>query len=149
MDKQVIETIDMGAYEIRKEKWRMGEDDEWSDMESAYSKKDGSYIGNVDTAIVLCDSKGILPECMDDEHNVASIGFCRREQKWYGWSHRALFGFGIGDVVEEGDCSASSGWIDGITPEGKPDPLVLPVGFRAETLDDARRMAVAFASSVG
>jgi len=148
MDKQILDVIKMGAYEIRLEKWRMGEDDDWTEMGAAYSTKDGSYIGNVDDAISLCEDKGILPECIDDSHNTASIGFCQREQKWYGWSHRAIFGFGVGDVVKEEDCTASSGWIDGVDPEGNPDPLVLPVGFHAKSLDDARRMAVAFASSV-
>lgn len=25
--------------------------------------------------------------------------------KWYGWSHRAMYGFGIGDKVKKGDCA--------------------------------------------
>jgi hypothetical protein len=25
--------------------------------------------------------------------------------KWYGWSHRAVYGFGIGDKVKTGDCA--------------------------------------------
>lgn len=25
--------------------------------------------------------------------------------KWYGWSHRAVYGFGIGDKVKKGDCT--------------------------------------------
>lgn len=28
-----------------------------------------------------------------------SIGFNPEEQKWYGWSHRAIYGFGIGSTV--------------------------------------------------
>lgn len=31
------------------------------------------------------------------------MGFSDREQKWYGWSHRAVVGFGIGDMVFEVD----------------------------------------------
>jgi len=31
-----------------------------------------------------------------------NIGFSEKEQKWYGWSHRAIFGFGIGSKVEPG-----------------------------------------------
>lgn len=26
------------------------------------------------------------------------LGFSEVNQKWYGWSHRAIFGFGIGDM---------------------------------------------------
>lgn len=25
--------------------------------------------------------------------------------KWYGWSHRAMYGFGIGDKIKKGDCA--------------------------------------------
>ncbi|WP_138438568.1 hypothetical protein [Marinobacter alexandrii] len=33
-----------------------------------------------------------------------TIGFNPKEQKWYGWSHRAIFGFGIGSTCKRGDC---------------------------------------------
>lgn len=33
-----------------------------------------------------------------------NIGFSEDEQKWYGWSHRAIYGFGIGSEVRKGDC---------------------------------------------
>jgi len=29
------------------------------------------------------------------------LGFSEKEQKWYGWSHRAIEGFGIGDMIFE------------------------------------------------
>jgi len=32
-----------------------------------------------------------------------SIGFNEKEQKWYGWSHRAVASFGIGDKIFEED----------------------------------------------
>lgn len=38
-------------------------------------------------------------------HNVASIGFSESETKWYGWSHRAIYGFTIGSEVKRGDCA--------------------------------------------
>ena len=76
-----------------------------------------------------------------DKHGIKStsigIGFSEKEQKWYGWSHRAIYGFGIGDEVKEGDCCASAA-------PGK----ALPVGFKAKTLNDAKKMAEAFAESV-
>lgn len=31
------------------------------------------------------------------------IGFNEREQKWYGWSHHAIYGFGIGSITKKGD----------------------------------------------
>lgn len=47
-----------------------------------------------------------LPEWKSrSPHAVACIGFSETEQKWYGWSHRAIFGFGIGSEVKKGDCA--------------------------------------------
>ncbi len=142
------EVIDQGAYELRPEEWRMGDGDPWTPMKQAYTKA-GHYIGAHDDAIRLCDNLGILPELKRADSNTCSIGFCEREQKWYGWSHRAIFGFGIGDAVSEGDCTASSGWTQEWLDEHPEDADgSLPVGFVAATLEDAKRMAVAFADSV-
>lgn len=65
---------------------------------------DGAYIGNVETARHLVHNRGIAPELRETTDSVCSVGFCQSEQKWYGWSHRAMFGFGIGSKVSKGDC---------------------------------------------
>jgi len=93
-------------------------------------------------------SRGISPEKSSPTDDVCSIGFCAAESKWYGWSHRAIFGFGIGDVAEEGDCTTTSGFIDGYLENHPDEDRRVPVGFEAKTLDDAKRMAIAFADSV-
>ena len=116
-------------------------------IRSAYTKT-GEYIGEESKAAFLCDDKSIVPECRPG-HQACSIGFCQADQKWYGWSHRAIYGFGIGDEVAEGDCAASSGWTDEYLAEYPDADLSLPVGFTAKTLEDAKRMAIAFADSVG
>ena len=109
----------------------------------------GDYIGNKKMAHFLCAKKGIKPEKISPSNNkVCSIGFCKAEQKWYGWSHRAIFGFGVGDIVKEGDCTANSGWTDEYLKEHPDEDGSLPIGFQAKDLNDARRMAVAFAESV-
>lgn len=73
----------------------------------------GDYIGDKETAEWLCGERGIAPELASPAHKVCSIGFCEREQKWYGWSHRAIYGFGIGSKVERGDCGyVPIGWDD-------------------------------------
>ena len=64
----------------------------------------GHYVGDEETAKFLCDERGIAPQLAQPSHNVCSIGFCEKEQKWYGWSHRAIYGFGIGSIVNKGDC---------------------------------------------
>ncbi len=117
-------------------------------MASAFTTN-GHYVGNAKIAHRLVVRRGIKPELVSGSHNVCSIGFCEREQKWYGWSHRALYGFGVGDAVAEGDLTATSGWTDEWLRKHPEDDISLPVGFKAKTLEDAKRMAVAFAEAVG
>ena len=74
------------------------------EMKSAYTVPDGNYIGDSKTAHFLCTKKGIKPEKSKPDNNVCSIGFCEKEQKWYGWSHRALYGFTIKSTCKKGDC---------------------------------------------
>jgi len=109
----------------------------------------GDYIGDPKSAHYLIVKKGIKPEKISPDMNVCSIGFCEKEQKWYGWSHRAIFGFGIGDKVSEGDCTASSGWTDEYLREHPEEDTSLPTGFTAWDLEDCKKMAIAFAHSVG
>lgn len=125
-------------------------------MRSAFTP-DGYYIGTPVWAHRLIVGMGIKPEItppQDPEANdgkglICTIGFCEREQRWYGWSHRAMFGFGIGYVVKEGDCTASSGWTDEYLAEHPEADLSLPIGFETKTLGDAKRAAIAFADSIG
>jgi len=39
----------------------------------------------------------ISPEKSAPDHSVCSIGKSAKDGKWYGWSHRAVHGFGVGD----------------------------------------------------
>ena len=71
-------------------------------MHSTYSIIDGGYIGDEKWAKKLVH-KGIIPETRVG-NKVCSIGFCAKEQKWYGWSHRAIYGFGIGSTTKPGNC---------------------------------------------
>ncbi len=32
------------------------------------------------------------------------VGFSPKDSKWYGWSHRAIYGFKIGSTCKKGDC---------------------------------------------
>jgi hypothetical protein len=81
----------------------------------AYSNRNGCYIGDEERAEMLFQA-GINPEPSYPEHDYCSIGFCEKEQKWYGWSHRARWGFGVGDQVKKGDiaykASNERDWID-------------------------------------
>lgn len=95
------------GYEIRTEKLT-GDDnpgmaaDEELIMKSAYTPN-GDYIGRSVDAYRLCNVRGIAPEKRWKTSAACSIGFCERKHKWYGWSHRAIFGFGIGDRIFDED----------------------------------------------
>jgi len=72
-------------------------------LEAAYTPE-GLFIGDEGDAKFLIE-RGIKPEIVpNSDHSVCSIGFCEREAKWYGWSHRAIYGFGPGSEVKRGDC---------------------------------------------
>ena len=64
-----------------------------------------------------------------------SIGFSEKEQKWYGFSHRAIHGFKIGDKCKEGDL-------------GVGDEYTFKPGDTLKTLDDCKQRAIDFAKSV-
>lgn len=125
---------DLG-YNIQTERIQVNPGDNWVTIESAYTPK-GLYIGNPKEAYFLCKRLGIKPEVYEDDKVTCTIGFCKKENKWYGWSHRAIYGFGIGDIVSKGDATAGQ------------DPKSLPIGFKATTLEHAKQMAIAFADSV-
>jgi hypothetical protein len=72
-------------------------------MKSAYTH-DGHYIGSPIWGHRICTVRGILPELASPGDNVCSIGYCKRERKWYGWSHRAMYGFKPGSKVKKGHC---------------------------------------------
>ncbi len=72
------------------------------EMVNCYSDYSGYWIGGARTARFLCKKGGILKITKARPgHSVCSIGKNEEEQKWYGWSHRAICGFGIGDRIYE------------------------------------------------
>lgn len=80
-------------------------------MDVAYTVK-GKYIGAVKDAVHLVGDRGIQPQLASRKNAVCSIGFCEKEQKWFGWSHRAIYGFGIGSTISPGDCGYQPSDID-------------------------------------
>lgn len=99
-------------------------------MKIAYNPQ-GDYIGTAKDAYFLCVTKGITPILSSPGHNVCSIGFSTRDGKWYGWSHRAIHGYAVGDEFKQGKIGFD----------------ILP-GFQAECLEDAKLMAMIFAEDV-
>lgn len=145
------------GYEIRTEKCVFGEDDAETIIKSAYTVPEGHYIGSSRWAHRLIVQRGIKPQPREPKCPAAnggrgrtcSIGFSERDQKWYGWSHRAICGFTIGDTVDSEDhLCACSGWTDEYLVDHPEQDLRLPVGFAAKSLNDCKRMAIVFADSV-
>ena len=135
---KTLSTEARNGMSYRREIWSMDGNDA-VELDAVYNAF-GVYVGDKETADLLAE-KGILPEPRTATSSVCSIGFSHKNQKWYGWSHRALYGFGIGDVAKEGDCVCSKS----LDPASN---VSIPVGFVAKTLDDAKRMAIAFADCV-
>ena len=101
IDTEVLEEEDFSGYLLRTEIVDTDFEDtkEKTVWKQAYAK-DGSYIGDPAFARKWYNEYGIVPEAIPD-HGVASIGFSAKDGKWYGWSHRAAVGFGVGDMVFE------------------------------------------------
>ena len=144
---------------LRERKYKAGyviRDEIWDDdcgcgptemKKQAYNLND-EWIGNSKRAYKLIVQKGIMPEKIAPDHCSCTIGFCEKEQKWYGWSHRAICGFGIGYEVKEGSLCATSGWTQEYLDKHPEEDKRMPVGFIAKTLDDCKRLAIAFNESV-
>lgn len=66
---------------------------------------------------------------LEMEHRTHSTGK-GSDGKWYGWSHRAVFGFKVGDKIKKGD----------IVYEGKE--------YTIETEQQAKEAAIRFAKGV-
>jgi hypothetical protein len=77
------------------------------DADFYLSKVDGSYLATVglENDLNFLLKKGVTEQVQ------SGLGFNPTEQKWYGWSHRAIFGYGIGSK-----CTKTS---SGYNPENK------------------------------
>jgi hypothetical protein len=129
---------------------------------------DGNYIGNPKTARRLCVKRGIAPQLRTPESGVCSIGFSTKDGKWYGWSHRAVFGFKIGSTCKKGDShylpkthkelASTCDYRKGTRCHFNEKvckchrlacPFPLGKGeWTAKTMADAKQMAIDFAESV-
>lgn len=83
------------------------------DCKIYYSKVDGSYLTRVglENSLNFLLKNGITEQIQDGygKSKTSCIGFNPTEQKWYGWSHRAIYGFGIGSQCKIGSCGYSAG----------------------------------------
>jgi hypothetical protein len=105
METKTLEVIPGELYDVHVQEWRWDISEEPTSVRAAYTK-DGYYIGDEKTADYLTKDRGLTQlQPAKSGDNVCSIGFHEPSQKWFGWSHRAIFGYGIGDSVAPGDCA--------------------------------------------
>lgn len=64
------------------------------------TKFSGDYI----TRVGMEDNIEFLAELEITEELTHGAGFSPKDNKWYGWSHRGIFGFEIGSICKKGDC---------------------------------------------
>ena len=77
------------------------------------------------------DWMGIEGKSLGKDSTVHSYGKAKADGKWYGWSHRAIYGFGIGDKVPSDACGNETG-----------------KEYTIKTDDQAKDAAIAFAKDV-
>lgn len=102
--KKVIFERNYPGYLYRREIVDISDYSDYDDLEmvNCYSTDTGHWIGDAKMARYLCKKNGLrLLQKTRSSHCVCSIGFNETEQKWYGWSHRAMCGFGVGDKLFE------------------------------------------------
>lgn len=126
---------------LRHEKWGYSADVVWT-FDPGRHKLDppvryrgafnpfGDYIGTPKDARFL-HGRGIEPITLPG-NTVCSIGYSSTEKKWYGWSHRAICGFKPGSKVKNASIFEDK----------------FPIGFIAQSNEDAKQMAAAFARGV-
>ena len=77
------------------------------------------------------DWMGIEGQKRQSSHDTQSFGKSEADGKWYGWSHRAIGGFGVGDCVTSDTCGNKSG-----------------KEYKIKTDDQAKQTAIAFAKDI-
>lgn len=96
--KKVLETKEYGPLLLKRE---LVDDSEYGgtgalEMRNAYTRA-GDYVGDWKMAQMLWDKYRIVPQNRTPDSGVTTVGFSERDSKWYGWSHRAICGFAVGD----------------------------------------------------
>ena len=101
----VIDSSELGPFTIQTEVVCL-EGCEAVTLEAAYTKE-GYYVGDKQQAESLI-GLGITSQVQPrGDGTTCVVGFCPAELKWYGWSHSAIYGFGIGSSMRPGDSAFS------------------------------------------
>lgn len=138
MERKILRSaISKFGYEVREESVKYSEHEEPMIMVSCYTPK-GDYIGDQNTVLNLLKEYKITQfEAHEGSTSrVVAMGYSRFNKTWYGWSHRALAGFTIGDKIFEADFGDDK------------TPFIEHGSVTIETLEQAFQSAKAFAEYV-
>lgn len=138
MERKLLRSaVSKFGYEVREEEVTYSKQEPPTTMISCYSPK-GDYIGDRDTVKNLIKEYGITQfEAHEGSTSrIVAMGYSPKTMRWYGWSHRAVAGFGIGDKIFEADFG------DDQTPFIEHGTVTI------ETLEQAFQSAKAFAEYV-
>lgn len=128
---EVVKRDKLKGWELRKEIWT----DELGvkHLKILGYTPSGQLIGNALVAKDLVETWGINPEKIGEEYYSCTIGFCAKENRWYGWSFNAICGFEVGDMLYDKDF-------------GTDETSVIKHGsIKIETLEQAKQSAINFA----
>lgn len=129
-----------GAYTLQTFYYAAGEmfpEQEETEIEYAVAL-DGGIIGEEETALYLTARRGIVPQKAAPDHRSTSIGYCRRQQLWFGWNDKQLVGFGVGDRLFDPNWPHAT---ESTPPEMRGEVVI-------ETLEQAKQAACNFARTV-
>lgn len=138
MERKILRTaVSKFGYEVREESVTYSEHEEPMVMVSVYSPK-GDYIGDRDTVKMLIKEYGInqFEAHEGSTSRVVAMGYSPKSMRWYGWSHRAVAGFTIGDKIFEAEFGDDH------------TPFIEHGSVTIETLEQAFQSAKAFAEYV-
>jgi len=138
MERKILRTaVSKFGYEAREESVTISEGEEPIVLVSIYSPK-GDYIGDRDTVKMLISKYKIrhFEAHEGSTSRVVAMGYSPTAMRWYGWSHRAIAGFGIGDKIFQENFG------DDKTPFIEHGEVTI------ETLEQAFQAAKAFAEYV-
>jgi len=91
-----VELVDNLEYMGKTQKKHVQSDGRFMIMRSARTNQGNYYLGSSRDAYCLFVTLGLTEVQPGPDCNVCTIGFSKSEGLWYGWSHRAIVGFGRG-----------------------------------------------------
>ncbi len=85
------------GYNVHEEVW-INDDNKSVILRAAYTPE-GIYITNTKDANRICNILGVKPQKINKNYNSCNIGFSKKNKKWYCWSYRDIYEFGIGSKI--------------------------------------------------